>query len=72
MEIFKVELKTTNGLKDTVSDKNHKNYIDVNNGFIYVTKRDLEYIMENYEWFSIEFAGHIYERPTEMKLEEKK
>lgn len=71
MEIFKVELKTINGLNDTASDKNHKNYINVDNGFIYVAKRDLEYIIENYEWFSIEFVGHIYERPEEIKLEGK-
>lgn len=71
MELFKVELKTTNGLKDGASDKNNKNYIDVENGYIYVTRRDLEHVMNNYKFISIEAVGLIYERPCEMRLEER-
>lgn len=71
MDIFKVKLETTNGLKDTACNRKNEEYIEVDNGFIYVTKRDLNYVMENFKFISIEAVGLIYERPCEMRLEER-
>lgn len=65
MKIFKVQLKTTNALKDSASDKQGKNYIDVEFGNIFVTENDIQYIMQNYDWEVIEVAGILYQRPTE-------
>ena len=62
MELFKVLLETTNGLKDTARGKDNK-FIDVKNGFIYVSREDLEYVMNNYKFESIEAVGLIFERP---------
>lgn len=70
MELFKVLLETTNGLKDTACGKDNE-FIDVKNGFIYVSREDLEYIMNNYKFESIEAVGLIFERPVEkMKGEQ--
>ncbi len=67
MSIYKVLLKTTNGLKDSACDKiNEHNYIEVDNGYIYVSERDLKYVMEHFEWQSIEVVGLIFERPCEL------
>ena len=38
MKIFKVTLKTTNALRDTIEGKDGK-YLDVENGVIYIRKR---------------------------------
>ena len=72
MDIFKVKLETTDALKDIACNRKTKEYIEVDNGFIYVTKRDLSYVMENFKFISIEAVGLIYERPCEMRLEERK
>lgn len=70
MELFRVLLETTNGLKDTARGKDNE-FIDVKNGFIYVSREDLEYVMNNYKFESIEAAGLIFERPVEkMKGEQ--
>lgn len=66
MELFKIKLETTNAMNNTACDKNNKNYIDVENGYIYVTKRDFEYVVENYKWLSIEVVGYVFERPCEL------
>ena len=69
MELFKIKLETTNGMNDTACDKNNENYIDVEDGYIYVTKKDFEYVTNNYKWLSIEVAGYIFERPVEEMKE---
>lgn len=70
MSIYKVLLKTTNGLKDTARNKvNEHNFIDVDNGYIYVSQRDLEYVLEHFEWQSIEVVGLLFERPCELGRE---
>ena len=66
MSIYKILLKTTNGLKDSAQDKINNKYIDVDNGYIYVSQRDLEYVMKHFEWESIEAVGLIFERPCEI------
>ena len=65
MKLFKIKLETTNAMNNTACDKNNKNYIDVEDGYIYVTKKDFEYITNNYKWLSIEVVGYIFERPVE-------
>ena len=62
MEIYKVLLQTTNALKDTAYDEKHNRYIDVHNGYIYVTKEDLNYVMDNYKWYSIEYVGFVFKK----------
>lgn len=70
MKLFKVLLETTNGLKDTARGKDNE-FIDVKNGFIYVSREDLEYVMNNYKFESIKAVGLIFERPVEkMKGEQ--
>lgn len=66
MSIYRVELTTTNGLKDAARDRINDKYIDVRNGFIYVTDRDLKYVMEHFEFISIEVVGLIFEKPCEL------
>lgn len=66
MDLFKVKLETTNANNDTAWDEKNNKYIDVQNGYIYVTKRDLDYIMENYKWETIEVVGIIFQRPIEI------
>jgi len=65
MNICKMKLKTTNALRDTASDIYGKNYIGLENGYIYVTEDDIEYVMKNYEWETVEVVGILYQRPTE-------
>lgn len=67
MSIFKVLLKTTNGLKDTAKDKKYGNYIDVENGFIYVTEKDLQYVIKNFDFEVVERVGLIYQQPCRME-----
>lgn len=62
MELFKIKLETTNVMNNTACDKNGENYIDVEDGYIYVTKKDFPYVVGNYRWLSIEVAGYIFER----------
>ena len=66
MNIFKMKLKTTNALGDTSSDIYGKNYIDLENGYIYVSEDDIKHVMKNYEWEIIEKVGILYQRPTEL------
>ena len=67
MDLFKVKLETTNANNDTALDEKNNKYIDVQDGYIYVTKRDLDYIMENYKWETIEVVGIIFQRPIELE-----
>lgn len=66
MDIFKVKLDTTNALGDTAWDKINDKYIDVKGGYIYVTRRDLDYVIEHFNFISIEAVGLIFERPCEI------
>ena len=70
MELYKVALETTNELRKVAWDKKNNNYVDVIDGYIYVTKRDLEYVMANYKFISIEYVGLIFERPCELAKED--
>ena len=65
MEIYKVKLSTTNALKNTTCDKYGRNYITVEDGYIFVTKKDIKYVTDNYKWLSIEIAGILFQTPTE-------
>lgn len=66
MGIFKVKLYTTNAKGDTAWDKINDRYIDVKDGYIYVSQRDLQYVMEHFDFISIEVVGLIFERPCEL------
>lgn len=66
MKVFKVQVETTNGLKNTTFDKKHNKYIDAQDGYIYVTQRDIVYVMDNLEWKSIKDVGFLFEKPTEL------
>lgn len=61
MKIFKVILKTTNGLKDTAEGKDGK-YLDVKNETIYVLEKDIDYIFKTYNVEIIEYAGLFFGR----------
>lgn len=67
MKIYRVTIKTTNSLQDAVYSEKTKKYIDVRDGVVYVSERDLKYVMDNYPFVSIEEEGLIYERPCEIK-----
>ena len=60
-KIFKVTIKATNGLGDTVQGKDGK-YLEVENGTIYVLEKDIDYIFKTYEVEIIEYAGLFFER----------
>lgn len=62
MSLFKIKLETTNGLNNTACDINGKNYIDVVDGYIYVSEKDFPYITANYKWLSIEVIGELFKR----------
>jgi hypothetical protein len=70
MELYKVALETTNELRKVAWDKKNDKYIDVIDGYIFVSKRDLDYVMKNYKFISIEYVGLIFERPTELVNED--
>lgn len=60
-KIFKVTLKATNGLRDTVQGKDGK-YLEVENGTIYVLEKDIDYIFKTYEVEIVGYAGLFFER----------
>lgn len=61
MKIFKVTLKTTNGIKDVAEGKDGK-YLDVENGTIYVLEKDIDYIFQTYDVEIIEYVGLFFGR----------
>ena len=61
MKIYKVEIQSTNGLGDTAYDENHNKYLSLENGCLYVTDRDLAYIMDNYKFISVEYIGILFD-----------
>ena len=61
MKIFKVTLKTTNGLRDTVEGKDGK-YLGVENGIVYVLEKDIDYMFKTYDVEIIEYVGLFFER----------
>ena len=68
-KIYKVTLKTTNGLKDTAYGKDDK-YLDVENGVIHILGKDIDYMFKNYEVQSIEYIGLFSEFMGEKVKEE--
>lgn len=60
-KIFKVTLKSTNGLRDTAQGKDGK-YLEVENGTIYILEKDIDYIFKTYDVEIIEYAGLFFER----------
>lgn len=61
MKIFKVTLKTTNGLGDMAEGKDDK-YLGVENGVVYVLEKDIDYMFKTYDVEIIEYAGLFFER----------
>lgn len=61
MKIFKVTLKTTNALRDTIEGKDGK-YLDVENGVIYILEKDIDYIFKNYDVEKVEYVGIFFEK----------
>lgn len=61
MKIFKVTLKTTNGLRDFAESKEGKVLV-VEHGEIYVLEKDIDYIFETYDVEIIEYAGLFFEK----------
>lgn len=61
IKIFKVTLKTTNGLRDMAEGKDDK-YLGVENGVVYVLEKDIDYMFKTYDVEIIEYAGLFFER----------
>ena len=61
MKIFKVTLKTTNGLRETAEGKDKK-YLRVENGVVYVLEKDIDYMFKTYDVEIIEYVGLFFER----------
>lgn len=61
MKIFKVTLKTTNGLRDLAEGEEGKSLV-VEHGEIYVLEKDIDYIFKTYEVEIVEYAGLFLER----------
>lgn len=59
MKIFKVTLKTTNGLRDLAQGKEGKSLV-VEHGEIYVLEKDIDYIFKTYNVEIIEYAGLFF------------
>ena len=59
MKIFKVTLKTTNGLRDLAEGKEGKS-LAVEHGEIYVLEKDIDYIFKTYNVEIIEYAGLFF------------
>lgn len=59
MKIFKVTLKTTNGLRDIAEGKDGK-YLGVENGVVYVLEKDIDYMFKTYDVEIIEYAGLFF------------
>ena len=62
MKLYKILLKTTNPLNDAAYDFRQDKYIDVIDGYVYVTADNLEYFIESFDFISIEKVGILYER----------
>lgn len=60
-KIYKVTLKTTNALKDTAKGNNGR-YLDLENGTIYISDKDIDYIFKTYNVEVIEYMGLFFER----------
>ena len=60
-KIYKVELKTTNALRNYACGKDNK-YLDVEDGVMHILGKDIDYIFKNYEVQSIEYMGLFFER----------
>lgn len=60
-KIYKVTLKTINALKDTAEGSNGR-YLDVENGIIYISDKDIDYIFKTYNVEVIEYMGLFFER----------
>ena len=63
-KIYKVELKTTNALKNTAEGKCGK-YLEVQNSTIYIFEEDINYMIQNYEVLSIEYIGLFFKQKEE-------
>lgn len=61
MKIFKVTLKTTNGLRDFAEGEEGKSLV-VEHGEIYALEKDIDYIFKTYDMEKIEYAGLFFER----------
>ena len=61
MKIFKVTLKTTNGLRDFAKGEEGKSLV-VEHGEIYALEKDIDYIFKTYDVEKIEYAGLFFER----------
>lgn len=61
MKIFKVTLKTTNGLRDFAEGEEGKSLV-VEHGEIYALEKDIDYIFKTYDVEKIEYAGLFFER----------
>lgn len=61
MKIFKVTLKTTNGLRDMAEGKDGK-CLSVENGAVYVLEKDIDYMFKTYDVEIIEYVGLFFER----------
>lgn len=61
MKIFKVTLKTTNGIRDMAEGKDGK-YLGVENGVVYVLEKDIDYMFKTYDVEIIEYVGLFFER----------
>lgn len=61
MKIFKVTLKTTNGLRDFAEGEEGKSLV-VEHGEIYALEKDIDYIFKTYDVKKIEYAGLFFER----------
>lgn len=59
MKIFKVTLKTTNGLRDLAEGEEGKSLV-VEHGEIYVLEKDIDYIFKTYNVEIIEYAGLFF------------
>lgn len=60
MSIFKVTLKTTSALRDYAKGKDGKS-LNLENGEIYVLRKDIDYIFETYDVEKIEYVGLFFE-----------
>lgn len=68
MEIYKVELKATNSIKNIAYSEKTKEYINLENGFVLVKKEDLVYIFENFQVLSVEYIGILFQKEITLKI----
>lgn len=55
--IFEVTLKTANSLKSVADGEE---FLEVENGKIYVLQKDIDYIFENYKVEKVEYKGQLF------------